>query len=502
MRFQGIKSTVARPKALTVSLENPVHLIDEQINSFGPHLSKFYIRLLLLIGVSWAIQAAELVLLIFTRVLVTQEIKMGTQVHEICGVGILIGSTAGGPIFGHVADKFGRRAALIIAMIFSLAGLAISSCVNVEYMLILGLVIIGFGYGGQLASTFILIHELTPRSMSCRIVALLNAFTGFGGLLGVVLTYAVAPQLGWRTTYLLTSGLVLYAFVLYFMVLESPRWLASVGRTKEAFNIVKDIEQSGSRMLIGNDAQKAALHSISVQNLSATMMKSSQPQQPTPTLVLWILWITMTVSSYTLGVYFPTLISLNGYNIFTSWTTTSALKIAQVVGSVTAATVLDAYGSHRCFVVFASLAATLSIVLSYMAWWPAVVIFFLFIVTALLSAGWSCVLAYTPIHYELTHRGSKMGYAIGVSHLAAVGGRYLYPYMFNIWTLSVSMLCWISGGLLVIVAITIGVAPKFGYRPLAQEDDDSLCTLSLNSDLENMSTPNIEILDEKSVMTM
>lgn len=260
MRYQAVESPLQN--ALPASPRKSLFLdqsVDTRLNSLEPRLSWFYVRLLLLTGVSWAIQAAELVLLIFTRVLVANDIGMGTPVLEIFGASIFMGSMAGGPIFGHIADTFGRRIALLTAMVFSLGGLAVSARANVEYMLIIGRVVIGLGFGGQHSSTVVLVQELAPQSMRGRVVSLLDAFTGIGGLIGVALAYAVAPWLEWRTTYFVVCGLVLYTVVLCLTIPESPRWLASVGRTEEAYAILEKIERVHSLQPPSDSAQKEEL---------------------------------------------------------------------------------------------------------------------------------------------------------------------------------------------------------------------------------------------------
>ncbi|KAF1786938.1 Major facilitator superfamily domain [Phytophthora cactorum] len=293
-------------------------------------------------------------------------------------------------------------------MMFSFGGLAVSARANAEYMLLIGRVLTGIGYGGQLGSTVVLVQELAPRSMSGRVVSLLDAFTGIGV----------------RARIYVCSGI-------------------STFNSGEAF----------------------------------------APHATVPHASSMDLWISMTLSSYTLGIYVPTLISLSGYNVFANWSTIGVLHVAQTVGSIAAATGLDTYGFHRCFAVFATLATIFSVVLSYVTWSRAEVIAVTFVVTALLSACWGCVLAYTSRHYTTTHRGRGMGYAVGVSRLAAVGGSYLYPRMFNVWVLSVPVLCWIFGGVLTIIAV--GVVPRFGYRPLGQEDDTDSCAWTSVAELEN-----------------
>ncbi|KAG7375218.1 hypothetical protein PHYPSEUDO_002455 [Phytophthora pseudosyringae] len=308
--------------------------------------------------------------------------------------------------------------------------------------------------------------------MRGRVISLLDAFTGIGGLVGLALAYAVAPWLEWRTTYLLVCGLVLYAAVLWFTVPESPRWLASVGRTEEASAIVEKIERLHGLQSPGDNIQKEELGFTSILESPSSSAKPSRFKRLTPTFIVWALWVAMTLSSHALGIYVPTLISLNGYNVFASWSTIGVQNIAQVVGSFAAAAVVDTYGPRRCFAAFATLVAVFSVALGYATWSRAIVIGVSFLVTALLSACWSCVLTYTPGHYSTTHRGRGMGYAVGVSRLTAVGGCYLYPHMFNVWVLSVPVLCWIFGGVLTMVAV--GVV-GYRYQPLNQEDDTDSC---------------------------
>ncbi|KAE9098879.1 hypothetical protein PF002_g24961 [Phytophthora fragariae] len=500
MRYQVVESPNALQDSTAGSPRKPPRLIpsvDARLDSLEPRLSRFYVQLLVLTGASWAIQAAELVLLVFTRVLVANDIGMGTPVLEIFGASIFMGSMAGGPIFGHIADKFGRRTALLIAMVFSLGGLAVLARANAQYMLIIGRVVVGIGLGGQLSSTVVLVHELSPQSTQGRVVSLLDAFTGVGGLVGVVLAYAVAPWLGCpRTTYLVVCGLVVYTVVLRVAIPESPRWLASVGRTEEAHAVVDKIECSHH---FQPPYQKEVLDFTSVLEppSSSATPPSSLFKRMLPSIVLWTLWIAVTLSAYALGIYVPTLISLNGYNMFGSWGTMVVLSVAQILGSVSAAMVLVSRDPQHALAGFAVLAAIVSVVLSYVSWSRGLVVTGSFLATALLSGCWSCVLAYTPGHYKNARRGRGVGYAVGVSRLAAVGGCYLYPHMFNVWILSVPALCWIFGGLLTVVSV--GLVPRFGYQPLNQDDDSDssvwMCEANLELDAKSSDS------EERSIVT-
>lgn len=56
--------------------------VNQRLDALDARLSWFYVRLLLLTGVSWAVHAAELVLFAFTRRLVVHHVGMGTYALE------------------------------------------------------------------------------------------------------------------------------------------------------------------------------------------------------------------------------------------------------------------------------------------------------------------------------------------------------------------------------------------------------------------------------------
>ncbi|RLN86186.1 hypothetical protein BBJ28_00024758 [Nothophytophthora sp. Chile5] len=499
--INSVGSSLEGPRRSALSLQEPrrsalsshdkttntMRSVHQRLDALEPRLSWLYIRLLLLTGVSWAVHASVVVVLIFTRTLVANDVGLGTRVLEILGASIFIGAVAGGPLFGHLADAYGRRTALLLSMGLSLAGLAVSALVRKDYLLIVGYVIAGVGLGGQLPSTIVLVQELSPRSMSGRMVALLEAFTGIGGLLGVALAFAVAPRLGWSTTYLVLCGCVLYTGVLRFTVPESPRWLASIGRVDDALAVLEQLEVShgcdpSQDDVQSRDDKQTTFMSTSDLN-SSLKSKRAFLRQIIPTLVLWTLWIITSMSSYALGIYVPTLISLEGFNMYASWSTIALLSLAQVFGCLLAASVLDIHGRKRSIAGFATLAAIVAVVLSYLAWSRATVIVGTCLVTAFLAGSWSCVLAYTPENFATAVRCRGVAYAFAVSRLAAAGGSLLYPHMFNVWVLSVPALTWVFAGSLAVVAV--GLVPHFGYNPTEREEGNRSSAGESETDMES-----------------
>ncbi|KAG2528320.1 hypothetical protein JM16_001274, partial [Phytophthora kernoviae] len=430
-------------------------------------LSWFYIRLLLLTGASWAVHAAELVLFTFTRRLVAHNVGMGTHALETLGVGAFLGSAMGGPLFGYFADIRGRRSALLFAMTLSLAGLALSAAATKDYHIIVARVIAGVGLGGELPAATVLVQELAPRGMRGRMVALLEAFTGIGGVLGVMLAFGLAPRLGWRTTYLAICSCVLYTGVLRFGIPESPRWLASIGRVEEALAVVGKLEsEHGKRSLYDNvKTQEPVTPVTQVASSSfALNARSSVFDKPVHTLMLWTLWTVLAMSSYALGVYVPTLISLSGFNMYERWSTIALLHAAKVLGCILAASTLEKHGRKESLACFVTMVCAVSVMLSYLPWYRFVVIAGTCTVSALLAGSWSCVLANTPETYTTGIRARGVAYAFGFSRLGASGGVLLCPRMFDKWLLSVQVITWVFAGLLTISVL--GIIVPYGSDPV------------------------------------
>ncbi|RLN32160.1 hypothetical protein BBJ28_00019875 [Nothophytophthora sp. Chile5] len=190
----------------------------------------------------------------------------------------------------------------------------------------------------------------------------------------------------------------------------------------------------------------------------------------------------MAMSSYALGTYVPTLISLWDFNVFANWSTIVLLYVAQVLGCIMAASTVETYGLKRSLAFFASLGAVASMMLSQAPWSGPIVVSGTFTVSALLAGSWSCVLAYTPEHYMPAVRGRGVGYAFSFSRVGAIGGSLLYPHMFNVWVLSVTTITWVFAGLLVIVVV--GIVLPYGYDPLLTEDSDRDAYLEVGTDDE------------------
>ncbi|EGZ09564.1 hypothetical protein PHYSODRAFT_338336 [Phytophthora sojae] len=383
-----------------------MNTVRRRLDSLEAYPSWFIIRLLLLTGFSWSLNAAECVLFTFARRKISRSVRMTTFAVEALGDGLFIGAVVGAPQFGHIAGAKGRRWALLLAKTLSLLGLVLSVMARKDYELIIARILAGIGFGGELPVATVLVHELTSKSMRGRMVALLHAFTGVGGVVGVALALSLEPRFGWRT---------------------------ASGRVTEAMQGVERLERAhGTRMIDDH----AMLRDVSTEDLESSVEVVKPPMRDRATRV-WMVWAAMELSGRALGI----------------WTTMVLLGLAQIAGSVLASMMLEEVDPKKLLARCAASASLIAVVLSHSPWNGPVVIIGVCMVSALLAAGWSCALVYAPSNFSTEARGRGVGYAFGFSRLSAVIGAWLYPRMFNIWRVSVPAIAWMFAALLVAIVL-------------------------------------------------
>ena len=159
----------------------------------------------------------------------------------------LIGLTIGMVPAGYLADRFGRKRVLIGGMLWY-AGLTLVSALAPGFGSLL--LLRGFSCLGM-APAFIVPYALVSEMVSSRTRAafagFLEASLGVGyvavPILGLVVLPRFAPEIAWRM-FLLIAGLpIIYVWVLWKYLPESPRWLCRNGRSDEAERIVAALEE-------------------------------------------------------------------------------------------------------------------------------------------------------------------------------------------------------------------------------------------------------------------
>ncbi|KAL7597723.1 sugar transporter ERD6-like 7 [Lactuca sativa] len=144
---------------------------------------------------------------------------------SILTFGAMIGAIASGPM----ADLFGRKGALRISSAFCIGGWLAIYFAQGPMPLDIGRLANGFGMGVFSYVVPVFIAEIAPKQLR----GLLTAANQLLIVTGVSVSFVVGTILHWRTMAL--AGLIPCGVLLLglFIIPESPRWLAKIGKQRE-----------------------------------------------------------------------------------------------------------------------------------------------------------------------------------------------------------------------------------------------------------------------------
>lgn len=453
-----------------VRITRRIDAIGERDRGVFLGLSWYYIRLILLTGIGWAMDSMETFIFIYCTGLINSDISWSKHQQSFLGGAVFVGSFIGSFLFGSLSDKYGRRPMFMVTLVIFLVGLGLCGAAWDITSLTAFRIISGIGLGGELPVASTLVQELSPAKTRGRIIVLLESFWSIGCMLAVWLAYGVAPSIGWRETFYLCCIPVVYSAVIRFTIPESPKWLASVGRYDEAVAIVEKIERahgfepSEDKVDVENvEAYRAVALALPESHMQRIALLFRQPFL-VRTTVLWTLWFGISMSYYAIFIYLPQLVANDGkgYNLNGTWRSILLITFFQLPGYLTASALVEIWGRRQTLVVFLMGAFASAMALGYVPPHKAEVIISGSFLSFFMLGAWGCVYAYTPENYPTAIRGIGAAYPSGFSRIGAFSGPYLCAEMFWTWGMSLQAIMWVFGGVLVVISTIVLL---FGYEP-------------------------------------
>jgi len=154
---------------------------------------------------------------------------------------LFLSAMAGAPLGGTIADKIGRRKALIIAgLLFLVGSLMMAFAPNIP-ILILGRVIAGLSLGTVSIISPLYISELSTASNRGKMVTFNTLGITFGTLLAFIVNYIFSHDGDWRWMFGLEALPAFTLIVGMLFLSETPRWLAIHSLEDKAKSVLQHI---------------------------------------------------------------------------------------------------------------------------------------------------------------------------------------------------------------------------------------------------------------------
>lgn len=170
----------------------------------------------------------------------------------------LIGCLVGTIIAGSFADRYGRRRVLLISAVLFAVSSIFTGWAHSFTSFILWRILGGTAIGLSSNISPLYIAEISPAAIRGRLVSLNQFAIVIGILLAQVVNWCIARpvatglsaavlfhtwnvQLGWRWMFIAVAIPAFIFTVTSFFIPESPRWLLTRGRDREAYRVLRQI---------------------------------------------------------------------------------------------------------------------------------------------------------------------------------------------------------------------------------------------------------------------
>ena len=147
----------------------------------------------------------------------------------------ITGTVLGSFLWGGLADRMGRRAAILIAAVAFVATSTCGAMPSFELNLLMCL-LMGLGVGGMLPIIFSLVSETVPKRHRGWIIVLIGGDVAGAYVImsWLASTIGTPERFGWRILWLVGIPVSLLLVLLNRWIPESPRYLLQQGRDDEA----------------------------------------------------------------------------------------------------------------------------------------------------------------------------------------------------------------------------------------------------------------------------
>lgn len=326
----------------------------------------------------------------------------------------LFGMMFGAIFLGTIADKIGRRWAIVICIVLFSVFTALAGLTHDPIAFSTTRFLAGLGIGGVMPNVVAQMTEYSPRKMRSTLVTLMFSGYAVGGMLAAVLGKGLIETYGWSYVFFAAvAPVLLIPFVLKSMP-ESMPFLIKMGRIDELKKIVSRMEPSYTPS--ANDTfELPSSHKAS----SAPVGKLFQDGRGFSTIMIWVAFFMCLFMVYALSSWLTKLMASAGYSLGSALTFVLVLNFGAMIGAIGGGWLADRFNIKYVLMCFYALAAVSITLLGVKM--PTELLFFVVGLAGASTIGTQILTyAYTGQFYPMSIRSTGIGLASGMGRSGAI----------------------------------------------------------------------------------
>lgn len=205
----------------------------------------------------WFLDAFDQTALMFTLPDIARD--LGCTLSALGGVllGQAIGRAVGNTGWGWLADRFGRKPAFMLGVVWFGVFSALTGLTHSLTMLMIVQFCFGVGFGGEWTASAALLMESVPDKLRPMASALMMSGYEVGYLAAAAAQALILPHHSWRLLFFIGLLPAFLSFFIRLGVKESPVWLAAVAQKSAEKIAEKKVEKRvGEKTFESRDSPK------------------------------------------------------------------------------------------------------------------------------------------------------------------------------------------------------------------------------------------------------
>ncbi len=327
----------------------------------------------------------------------------------LVGSATVFGMFIGAAGQGEFSDRWGRRTVyqfnLLLFGVFTILG-ALAPSVT---WLMVARFVAGLGLGGEQPLAFAYAGEYAPKRIRGRILALVH-FIGGACVwpIASLFTLAFRDAIGWRGVWIVIGIGALIVWALRFALPESPRYLSTHGRGKEALDVLSRMGIAPPREQLTTDAAS------DTKSDPFALVFTMFPIRVIAGMICFSAFFGVAIG---LGTWLPNIMTAKGFTITKSLTYTFGMTLAVPCASLFMMYALDKFG-RKITSVCAFIAAGLMAIVFANAVSDTQLLVAGFVMIFFIQVAGNSMQIFASEVFPTNARASGFGWAAGVGRLA------------------------------------------------------------------------------------
>ena len=326
----------------------------------------------------------------------------------------LIGMAFGSTLFGMMADKFGRK--ISVALAVAMFSILTAAAGLVRDPILFGILrfLAGLGLGGVLPIIIAMVTEYAPAESRARIISLCSCGYALGGILVALIGKTEIESHGWQAVFFAAGApIVLVPFILK-SIPESLPLLVKNNRTAELRAMVRKIApnyqlQPDEQFLVPQEEQAKA----------APIAQVFQDGRTFSTVMFWFANFTSLFMLYGLNTWLTKLMVTLGYSLGSALTFVIVYNLGAMGGAIIGGWLFDKL--HPKWVLFAFYAlSAVSLVFMGFGIAPSLTLFIICALGAFTLGTQILTNAYGSMFYPASIRSTAVGLNFSAGRIGAI----------------------------------------------------------------------------------